>query len=300
MKFLVYLLLIVPSIVIAESTRTFYCPLETWSPTKLKEFKDQEFVLQNSTPDKLAIDTLDCLAHSNPKIRDDIAYTAFSTWLRKDMLSNTAKQTLYVQLSTDIKSQMNDEQGVYLPFAALVFSEVVRADRITAYLSKQELDNAVSITAKLLAEVKDYRGFENTIGWRHLVAHSADIALQLVLNKRLTPKQHVLLTDKLFDQASPSNHSYVFGESKRLTMPILYSWLSESYDIDVWQRNLDKLMNPTPFSSWQDMYRTEQGLHKLHNTRAFLLELYRLTSSNNIDRLKLLQPSIESALRQLG
>lgn len=300
MKPLIVLLIFLPSFASASGPQTFSCPVEQWDKEQISQLQQDQFTVSDANIDEFAVDMLGCLANKDSNIRDGVGYMAFSTWLRNNKLSEQTIKVLYEQLSSDIKIRKNDANQVYLPFAALVFSEVIRVDRVSPYLSEQELKNTVLTTADLITYVTDYRGFEDGIGWRHSLAHSSDIALQLVLNKRLKPEHHAILIKSLFQQASPMNHSFIFDESKRLATPILYSWLSNGLDLTLWQNNLDTLMNPAPFESWQDVYQSEQGLHKLHNTRLFLLELHKLVSTNDLERLNQLQPSIKAALDQLG
>jgi len=277
----------------------FDCPLDDWSQSQIISFKNSGFSYEKQNFNELAKTMLGCLAHPNPEIRDDITYMAYYTWLRKEQLSNESVAVLYRKLLSDIKNGVNEKLGVYLPFAVLVYSEVIRVDRVKPYLTDAQLDESVEVISRFLTSIQDYRGFEDNIGWRHQIAHTADVALQLVLNKRLTTDQHDLLLGAIFSQVSPKNHSYVFGESKRLALPVLYSWLSEKHDIEQWQVMLDKLIDPTPFENWQNMYKSELALHKRHNTRAFLMELHKVISLNDHARLNLLTDSVTKALKKV-
>lgn len=277
----------------------FSCPFDDWSEAQLATFKQSEYVIDSEKIDQFALDMLGCLASPNSDIRDGLGYMVYSKWLRGGQLSVDSVAKLHTQLSADIQTKKNDSQKVYLPFAVLVYAEVIRVDRVKPYLTDQQLDDTVSLVALLLQDINDYRGFESNIGWRHLVAHSADAALQLVLNKRLTKAHHDKLLDGLFSQVSPKQHSYTFGESKRLVLPILYSWMAGKHQLPEWQTRLDGVIDPAPFANWGEVFNSEAGLHKQHNTRLFLLELYRSISFNDVVRLNALAPSVKKALSQL-
>jgi len=298
-QILILLLLLTANAIKAEERKHFHFPIDSWSSERLKLFKENKFNDSKVDTDQFALQMLGCLASPNPTIRDDVGYMAFFTWLREGKLQQETQFALYTKLTQDIKNRVNDEHQVYLPFAILTFAEVLRVDRVSSYLTEQQLDSSIKLVAELLTSINDYRGFSGQYGWRHLIAHTADASLQLVLNKRLTSQQHDILLDSLFSQISPLQHSYVFGESKRLITPILYSWMANLHSIEQWQQRLDKLMSPSPFTSWQDVYKSEEGLHKLHNTKLFILELYKMLKTNDVERLNVLEPSVTEALALL-
>lgn len=283
----------------AHQEPSFECPLSLWSEAQRNDFVAQGFVAEGINPEELSMKLIGCLAHPNPTIRDEVTYMAYTTWLRGNYLANDTILALFTKLSADLQVRKNDPKKLYLPFAALVFSEVLRVDRVSPYLSDEQLKQAVAVVAKLINTAQDYRGFDPIVGWRHIIAHSADAALQLVLNKRLSKKRHNQLLASLLGKVSPTDHSYVFGESKRLLMPILYSWMAEKHDIEEWQKNLTLIASPQGLGDWQQAYKSQEGLHKLHNTRLFLLELNQIVQANDVERLNVLTESVTDALKQL-
>ena len=75
-----------------------------------------------------------------------------------------------------------DRDGFRQPFAALVLAEVARTDRIESWLTPAQRVALVDSAARYVTSVRDYRGFDPKEGWRHGVAHGADLLLQLALN----------------------------------------------------------------------------------------------------------------------
>ncbi|NVK25532.1 MAG: DUF2785 domain-containing protein [Gammaproteobacteria bacterium] len=301
MKQIIFLLLVMSSNkLLASDNKSYTCPLDGWTTEQITQFIDNKFTIENQNLDQLSLSMMGCLASHDPYIRDEVGYMSYVTWLREQKPSESTIRALFNRFTEQMNQRRNDEHQVYLPFLTLVYAELVRVDRITPYLTEQELQRAVTAISSLLLEADDFRGFDGKIGWRHLVAHSADVTLQLILNKRLTKSQHDELLVALYSKIAPENHSYRFGESKRFVTPIVYSWMAEKHDLTEWQAMLNQLIDPSPFASWQDVYKSEAGLHKLHNTRLYLLELYRLVSFNNVDRLNQLEKSVKAALTKLG
>ena len=69
----------------------------------------------------------------------------------------------------------------------------------------------------------DYRGFDASEGWRHGVAHGADLLLQLSLNLALDRAQLDAILAAVASQVMPANgHFYIYGEGERLMAPVFY------------------------------------------------------------------------------
>ena len=77
-----------------------------------------------------------------------------------------------------------DAAGLAQPFAAMVLVEVARADRIDQHLSAVERTELVQAGSDYLSSVRDYRGYVQKEGWRHAVAHAADLMMCLTQRKQ--------------------------------------------------------------------------------------------------------------------
>ena len=110
----------------------------------------------------------------------------------------------------------DDASGFRRPFAALALAEVARADRIEPYLTEPERHELAEAGAAYLRGVRDYRGFTAGEGWRHGVAHGADLMLQLALNPRLSRTDADRLLGAIAAQVAPMGPVYyIHGESAR-------------------------------------------------------------------------------------
>ena len=122
-----------------------------------------------------------------------------------------------------------------------------------------------------MRNIADYRGFDDTHGWRHAVVHNADVFLQLSLNKKVSKVHLNQLLDALKTQISPQkSHFYIYGEPKRLAMAFIYIVLRGEHTQQELVSYLDSVVNPAPFADWQSVYGDNKGLAKLHNTRSFI------------------------------
>lgn len=263
---------------------------QTCSPTSVKAEADPARIQQ------LAVDLLPCLASPDPRLRDDLAFEQLSAWARGDKLAPATLQRLRTDLLAVLDAQP-DAAGVHQPFAVLTLAEVARADRLKPFLSPAERADLVEHAARFLAGVRDYRGFTPGEGWRHGVAHGADLALQLGMNDALSTAQRRQLLDAVSAQVlADHRHSYRFGEGARLARAALQLQLRLAPDAAVMQAWLDRLLDPLKQAQAWD----ETALTDLHNLREFLWPLLAaaLDVTDAAQRDRLLAP-LQKTLKRL-
>lgn len=221
------------------------------------------------TPDATALRLLDCLDRSDPFLRDSIGFEGLATVLRRGAVSGTVRRQM-VNALLPVLTQ-DDADGFAAPFAALALSELVRSDRLAPFLSAPERHALAGAAADYLAGVKDYRGFVTGEGWRHGVAHGADLALQLARHGDVPASDLARLREAILLQVvPPSGHSYVHGEPQRLARALGFLALRDELPMTDWPAALGPLGQPAPLEDWQAAFSSERGLALLHNRRAFL------------------------------
>ncbi|MBC7916283.1 MAG: DUF2785 domain-containing protein [Rhodoferax sp.] len=290
------------TLALASLARAQTCPPAQTDIAALRALKTAQWKLEDAAKrEALAVALIPCLASPNPELRDGIAFEALSTWLRSKQLSAATQQTLFQRLLTQLQSEAHDTDGFARPFATLALSEVARADRVTPFLSIEERASLVSTAVMYLQGVKDYRGFAAGEGWRHGVAHGADLLMQLALNPAVDKGQLERMVTAVQTQIAPiSGHSYIFGESERLARPVLYAARRGLLDAAWWQAWVQAVVSPAPLSAWDAAFESTAGLSRLHNTKAFLLALYvNVQESRNEVLLSTLLPPVRDALLKL-
>lgn len=218
---------------------------------------------------------LDCLGDPDPTLRDGVAYEGFATLLRGKQLSRDTVRHLRTALLDQLEDREADASGVRRPFAALVLSEVARADRIEETFSAAERNDLVDRASAYVRGVRDYRGFDADQGWRHGVAHGADLLMQLALNPAVADAQLLEIRSAVAAQiAPPGEHFYIYGEPGRLARPVLFLAQRGAFTEAEWSGWFEALASPAPLESWGDAFASQEGLAKLHNTKAFALAIY--------------------------
>ncbi|QSX76430.1 DUF2785 domain-containing protein [Lysobacter arenosi] len=273
------------------------CPPDGWSVEKLQALKHSQFVVADpGERASLALALLDCLGETNPQVRDGIAYEGLAAWMRKGELApetlRPMRERLYAMLSEP------DPDGVRWPFAALVLAEVARTDRTTPWMTPAERATIVVRAATYFTSVRDYRGFEADVGWRHGVAHGADWLMQLSLNPALDGPQLNRIVDAIAVQVVPaSGHAYIFGEPQRMAAPLVYAAQRGVRDEAAWTAwfaaMLPRLGDPA--LAWRD----SAWLGRRHDLSAFLEAVYVEADLSTDPRVKTLLPGVTAALKAL-
>jgi len=276
---------------------THACPIDQVDRDAMYALAASQFEPSSGTRDEWALRLIDCIADPDPKLRDGVVFEALSHWLRASALHAETMRTLERRLRTVLKAP--DPNGFGRPFAALVLSEVARADRLAPMLDDDARDALVVAAADYLTNVDDYRGFDLLEGWRHGVAHGADLVLQLAPNGALNADQIRTLRDALTHQIAPLGVAYVFGEPDRLARAAFYLHRSNKLDRDDWQPWIETLVDPAPLASWSRVWTDEAGLARRHDVRAFLLAFLFLANLGEQDSDALLAGDLQTALEEM-
>jgi hypothetical protein len=272
-------------------------PLSTLNPMKLQGWKLADADRRQS----LALGLLPCLSHPDPALRDGIALDGLSAMMRGKLLTpETLYQVYRIQL-VQLQSKVKDADGFSKPFAALALAEVARADRLEPFLEPVDRVNLVNVATEYMRGISDYRGFDTVEGWRHGVAHGADLLMQLALNRAITVEQLDSIVRAAQAQiVAGQSHFYIYGESDRLARPIVFAARRGQLDAAYWQRVVDAVASPAPLASWGDAFDSQTGLARLHNTKSFLRAFLQLaTQLNDPEVNALLLKPLNAALLQM-
>ena len=271
------------------------CPPEGQTRESLQALKLLKFTVPDAVERQtLANGLLDCLGDPDPTLRDGIAYEALTQWMRADQLDveglRALRDGLYAMLTAD------DATGFARPFAALTLSEVARTDRIKPWMTSEERAAMVDAAGKYVESVRDYRGFDDTEGWRHGVAHGADWLMQMALNPVLDRAQLDRILAAVATQVVPgTSHAYVFGEPGRLARPVMYAAKRGLHTEAEWQAWFTALV--PKLGEAAKAYNDAAWLARRHDLMAFLMSVYLEADQSDDTQLKQLKPAVVAALK---
>lgn len=272
------------------------CPPPGFDKPALLQLAQREFAIDDdATRTRLAQGLLACLGDADPGLRDEVAFSAYSAWMRNKQLDTATLRSLRDSLYGLLKQE--DGQGFRRPFAALVLSEIARTDRIEPWMSTEERDAMVMEAAAYLKSVQDYRGYDPVEGWRHGVAHGSDWLLQLAMNPALQRAQLQAILEAVSSQVAPAaGHAYVFGEPERLARPVLYvaqrGLLSEA-EWNAWFDALAASLGGSP-----QRYKDSGWLARRHDLQAFLDAVYVNADQSADPHIHALKTSAAAAMRR--
>ena len=264
---------------------------------RLTELRTAKWELPDSAARQaMALDMLACLAAPDPVLRDEMGFESLQTWMRTQKLDPATMQAIRATLQARLKAP--DTAGFAQPFAALVLAEVARADRVKPYLSEAERADLVQASTTYLAGVRDYRGYDEKDGWRHGVAHGADLMLQLSVHPALGKKEQQAILAAIGAQLAAAGrqpHFFQYGEGERLMAPVFYLARRtdiEAADWEAWFAGLAPAAIERPV--------TQAALAYRHNLKSLLLPLHVSLSEtkDGAQRARLL-PIVTKALKQL-
>ncbi|HVZ46922.1 MAG TPA: DUF2785 domain-containing protein [Ramlibacter sp.] len=266
------------------------------SLTALKSSRWQLGQLGPASTQLLALALVDCLEHPDPQLRDELAFDGLQAMMRAGALGGETLERLYARLIADL-GDPDDPRGFRRPFDALTLAEVARVDRLEPFLTPEDRHALVFRAFTFLVTMRDYRGFDEKEGWRHGVAHGADLVLQLALNPRIDAAEGEMLRDAIGAQVIASGETaYRYGEPERLMKPVFYLARRGWWSAQQWEGWFDELVARLP----ADAFKSQAGLAARHNAAAFVSALYvAVRESGNAEVEALLLPGLRKALQKL-
>ena len=273
------------------------CALAAEAAADLARWKASGFVVADRAQrNQRALALADCLGDADPQLRDGIAFEALSHWMRGKQLDGDGLRALQANLFRQLDG--DDADGYRKPFAALVLSEVARTDRVEAWMTAEERARMAAAAADYLRSVRDHRGYVDGEGWRHGVAHGADWAMQLVLNRQLMPADGMSLLSAVATQVAPiDGHAYAFGEPARLARPVVFAVARGDLDqvaVDAWLAGLVAALGPLPEGGRQAAWWTRRA-----NLENFLHTLGHMAAGDTSPTLAALAAGVRATLQKL-
>lgn len=267
------------------------CPPAGYDRAALNALKAQDWAIASDPArNDLARALAACVAAPDPTLRDGAAFEALQHWLRAKALT---PETM-LALADDLQARLAapEGEGFERSFAALVLAEVARADRVEPYLSASRRTQMLNAASIYVIGVRDYRGFDAEQGWRHGVAHGADLLLQLALSPALGRGDLITIRDAVETQIAPDGHFYIYGESERLARPILYAAMRGLITAEEWSAWFARFA-----AAGENPFGSQDGLARRHNLAAFLNAIYVNASLSEDANIRALLPGVEAALR---
>lgn len=255
----------------------------------------QDAAIPSAQFQQVAIALSDCLSVPDPVLRDELGFEVLSAWMRAGRLTPQTLRTLRDRWLAVLQSPA-DAQGFHAPFAVLALSELARVDRIQPFLQPPEREALLAPGAAWLRQWRDYRAHDDREGWRHGVAHGADLMMQLALNPALDADSAALILAALGSQVlAQGQAAYQHGEGERLARAARFALARSAWSAEQVQDWLKAVLQPAQGRTWD-----ERRLRQVHNARQFLWPLYvALQEQRDAAFRERVLPAVRQALSSL-
>jgi len=146
----------------------------------LEKLSENDFHLkEKETAEKLLPPMLDFIVDPDPILRDELIYSAFCAFVEDDCFSEKTLSELTDKLICEdyIFWHINEDDvlGVFRrSFSVLFLAQTLSRHAIKPYLSEKQIDNVKNALIKYFISEQDLRGYDETYGWAHAVAHTSD------------------------------------------------------------------------------------------------------------------------------
>ncbi len=158
-------------------------------------------------------------------------------------------------------------------FSALGLSLVVAADLEQRALDAATVDALVGRATQQLRTNTDRRGFEPTLGWVHVTAHTADLLKFLGRHPLLTAGHQRLILDSVSATVASAPAVFQWGEDERLSRAAASVLRRDDAQTTAVDQFLDALKDMGSRVDW-DQPTANGGLAPMLNAKSVLKDLH--------------------------
>ncbi|MGD8405473.1 MAG: DUF2785 domain-containing protein [Anaerolineales bacterium] len=250
--------------------------------------------------DELTAEIFSYLGNTDPELRDDIGYIVYANWLEKGYYSQAEVevhiQSLLENLNVGIGETKTDT--VFLrSFSALFLAEIIHNDNKDPNIEENQIQAILEKGLEYLQAEKDPRGYVQSIGWAHALAHTADLLRVLSKSEHTGLVEHKKILNGIAKKLiASSDWVYIHGEDDRLSatvLPILKRDMLPVKSIKEWAGSLTG-------SKWKGAWNEESPSRAFFNVRNFLRGLYlQITTEEELPRKEEKEQILLDAIQNL-
>jgi hypothetical protein len=172
----------------------------------------------------LTAELLEMLGSPDPELRDQLAYSALASWIyERKLLNGSQLQPVTSVLLANLRFNLGSvgtDAVLRRSFSALILSVVVARDNADPVLDPDGYQRILTATLSYLDAEKDTRGYDETKGWMHSAAHTADLLKFLARSRYATTADQGRILDAIARKLNASS-VLTYGEDERLARAVL-------------------------------------------------------------------------------
>jgi len=164
------------------------------------------------------------LASPDSELRDDLAYSILTRWIRAGKLSNEDLISLSDEWRNNLKKNIGESANdsvLQRSFSALCLSEIAAHDVKSPFLGTDRYHALLADALNYLNQERDLRGYDGKVGWIHATAHTADLLEALAENPALAGPEQQQILNAISQRLATANVIYTHGEQDRLALAVM-------------------------------------------------------------------------------
>nr|WP_154982920.1 DUF2785 domain-containing protein [Paenibacillus xylanexedens] len=160
------------------------------------------------------------------QLRDELIYTTLSHWIPGlSLTTSELEHILTTVLDRDHLlyglGETHSDSVFTRSFSMLVIPLLFMRHAASPFLSSDRIHQIKDVVFHNVREEKDYRGYDETKGWAHAVAHAADVLEDLAQYNELDEADLSTMLDLVYEKMTISDRVYSDGEDERMITPVM-------------------------------------------------------------------------------
>lgn len=236
--------------------KIYYSRLEL--KKKLIELKQSRFKQCNDF-EEIIKNMLFYIGDQESGLRDKMIYSTFSEVILNTSLLSEPKLKEILNVVVDDEhlfykiGNYNDTTVLTRSFSVLVVALILNRNNTNKFLSKNEVEDIKIKLFKYFEEEKDYRGYDESYGWIHAIAHCSDALDEYVLSNECTHDDCKKILELGFIVFTNPTHIFTHEEDERFANVISTMKnrnLVSAIEIDTWKDGLKLAEDYSAYTSF--------------------------------------------------
>lgn len=227
--------------------------------------------------DALSDELAALLGDPDPEVRDDCAYSILARWIAVTPVVSDAQANRLVDRFLENMSMHVGETGndtvLLRSFSALTLSTAMARENKTPFMGESRYRAVLAAALRYFEAERDVRGFDQSRGWIHSVAHTADLIKFTVRNPYLRQADQTEVLTAIAHKVEAVHSPFVFGEDERIGRALLSLSLRADCDQTAFKQWLSVVAPLASFPAHPDtesLARQQNAVHLLTSLHTLL------------------------------
>ena len=252
---------------------------------KLHSIKKNDFELQQGeTIGDYLEHMMNHIGDVDPELRDHLILPTMVNWIEiKSMMDKNTMSQLFDELLSDdyifFNINKKDDTSVYKrSFSTLTLNPILEAHEVDPFLTEEQLQNFRIRMIDYINKEHDFRGYDETYGWAHSLAHWSDTSYYYTFGMEEPREMSLKVLDTIQKKLMSIEIPLAREEDERLATTIVYDYINE------------KMITLSDYKNWLEKFNEaleiEDKIHRFTvkvNVKHLLRSMYFRMRHLNIE-----------------